>query len=203
MTPFCIGLTGGIGCGKTTVSDRFAALGVAVIDTDEIARVLTAPGGEAVAKIEEAFGSEFIDGHGALDRSRMRGLVFADPDAKRALEKILHPLIRDQVAQRIKAAQSSPYVVLVVPLLFETDAYRDLVRRTLVVDCDEALQVTRTRQRSGLSEADVRAIIATQVPRKTRLEAADDIIVNDGDMRQLDARIAELHRHYLALAAAC
>ena len=152
MTPYCIALTGGIGCGKSTVSALFAARGVPVIDTDEIARELTHPGGTAIAAIRDAFGPEFVTENGALDRAAMRRLVFADAEAKRSLERILHPLIRREATQRIVAAQQAPYVVLVVPLLLETGAYRELANRTLVVDCDEALQIARTtqaRQRAG------------------------------------------------------
>lgn len=200
MTPYCIALTGGIGCGKTTVSALFAALGVTVIDTDEIARDLTRPSGTAIAAISDAFGPEFVTENGALDRDAMRRLVFADAEAKRTLERILHPLIRREAARQIDAAQQTPYVILVVPLLLETDAYHELANRTLVVDCDEVLQIARTKQRSALSEPEVRAIMATQVSRQQRLAAADDVITNDGDIAQLEARVAALHRTYLALA---
>ena len=201
VAPYCIGLTGGIGCGKTTVSALFAALGASVIDTDEIARGLTHPDGAAIPAIRHAFGSEFITSSGALDRERMRHLVFTDVNSKRILEGILHPLIRREADKLIAAARQRPYVILVVPLLLETGAYRELVRRTLVVDCDERLQITRTQQRSGLSEPEVRAIMATQTGREERLAAADDVITNDGDIPQLEDRVAELHRAYVALAA--
>jgi len=201
VTPYCIGLTGGIGCGKTTVSERFAALGATVIDTDEIARELTRPDGAAISAIGDAFGKGLLTGNGALDRDKMRQLVFADPEAKRTLERILHPLIRREAARQIAAARESPYVILVVPLLIETGAYRELIRRTLVVDCEESLQIARTRRRSSLSEDEVRAIMATQATREQRLAAADDIVTNDGDIGQLEARVSALHRTYLALAA--
>lgn len=199
--PYCIGLTGGIGCGKSTVADMLAALGAAVIDTDLISHELTAPGGAAMGAIEREFGRDYVDARGALDRVRMRELVFRDPAEKRRLEGILHPMIREETRRRITGARA-PYVVLVVPLLLETGAYRELVKRVLVVDCDESAQVARTAARSALAPDQVKAIMATQLPRPARLAAADDILRNDGALEALRREVDALHARYLALAAA-
>jgi dephospho-CoA kinase len=197
---FTVGLTGGIGSGKSTVAELFAELGVPVIDTDAIAHELTAARGAAMPAIRAAFGGEVAGADGALDRRKMRELVFADPDAKRRLEAILHPLIRSESEARCRAKSDAPYVLLVVPLLVETAAYRGRVDRTLVVDCDEALQVARVIAR-GLSVAEVRAIMATQATREQRLAAADDVVLNDGGLEELDALVTLLHKRYLALSA--
>jgi len=201
MEPYCIGLTGGIGCGKSTVADMLAALGAEVIDTDRISHELTAPGGAAMAAIERDFGRDYVDPHGALDRAKMRALVFSDPAEKRRLERILHPLIREETRRRIARARA-PYVVLVVPLLLETGAYREFVKRILVVDCDEAAQVARTSARSALAPDEVKAIMANQLPRAARLAAADDVLRNDGELEALRRDVKALHARYLALAAA-
>lgn len=198
-SPFCVGLTGGIGCGKSSAAGMFLALGACVIDTDEIARELTRPGGKAIGAIRDAFGPEYIAADGSLDRRKMRRLVFTDPDARKKLESILHPLIREEARRRIAAA-SAPYVIVVVPLLLETGAYRDLISRIAVVDCSEALQVARTAARSGLTEEEVRAIMAAQLPRAKRLAAADDVLNNDGDLESLRRQVDALHRRYLGLA---
>ncbi|MBI3901536.1 MAG: dephospho-CoA kinase [Nitrosomonadales bacterium] len=198
---FRVGLTGGIGCGKSTVAALFAERGVAIVDSDEISHRLTRPGGEAIAAIRAEFGGDYIDAAGALDRARMRQRVFADPVAKKRLESILHPLIRAQTQALSGSAGSAPYVLLVVPLLFETGNYLELVRRTLVVDCAEQTQIARAMTRSKLSEAEVRAIMAQQITRAERLKRADDIIRNDGDMAGLSAQVEEVHQRYLALYA--
>ena len=197
---YAVGLTGGIGSGKSTVADLFAAHGVAVIDSDVAAHRLTAPGGAAIAAIHSEFGDAYIDSSGALDRSRMRDLAFTDANAKRRLEAILHPMIRE-VCERERKAAASAYVLLVVPLLFESARRLD-VQRTLVVDCDEAVQVARVMRRSGLAEDAVRAIMATQLARAERVALADDVIDNSVDHRldALDARVAALHGSYLRAA---
>lgn len=191
-----VGLSGGIGSGKSTVAALFHELGVAVVDTDIISHRLTQPGGAAIPLIREEFGKEYISPDGALDRARMRGLVFSDPAAKQRLEAILHPLIRDEMLAQAAAARSS-YVLLVVPLLFEAPGYRQLAQRALVVDCTEEAQVERTMQRSGLTEPEVRAIMVRQISRAERLKLADDVIRNDGSMDELRAQVARLHRAYL------
>ncbi len=199
--PYCIGLTGGIGSGKSSAADCFSALGAGVIDTDAISRELTAAGGAAMPSIRDQFGPEYVAADGALDRARMRSRVFAEALARRQLEAILHPLIGRE-SRRCLAEARAPYVLLVVPLLLETGAYRELIRRVLVVDCAESLQVERTVRRSRITEAEVRAIMAAQLPRAERLARADDVIHNDGDTAALQARVADLHRQYLALAQA-
>lgn len=198
---FCVGLTGGIGCGKSRAAEIFAELGAAVIDTDVISRELTAAGGGAIPYIEKAFGPDYVQADGSLDRARMRGLAFGNAVAKQKLEAILHPLIRARSRDLI-AAGRAPYAMLVVPLLLETGAYRDIVSRVLVVDCDEAQQVARTMARSGLAEQEVRAIMRTQVSRAERLEHADDVIRNDGNISSLRTQVEALHSQYLAAAKA-
>ncbi|MGE5524911.1 MAG: dephospho-CoA kinase [Rhodospirillaceae bacterium] len=197
---YCVGLTGGIGSGKSSAADEFATLGAALVDSDAIAHELTRGGGAAIPALRAQFGPEFITPEGALDRARMRTLVFGNPEAKRKLEGLLHPLIREETMLRVAAAKA-PYVVLVVPLLLETGAYRDRVQRIVVVDCSEATQIARVMARSGLTESEVRAIMATQLSRAERLARADDIINNDGGRAALREQVRALHERYLALAA--
>lgn len=196
---FSVGLTGGIGSGKTFVATLFAELGAAIVDTDEIAHRMTAPGGAAMPAIHDQFGNDYVTEQGALDRVRMRTLVFADPHAKQQLESILHPLIRQQAEQDAAAAEGS-YVIFVVPLLIESPAWRQRVSRVLVVDCPEQVQVMRVMKRSGLAENQVRAIMAAQTSRQARLAAADDVIVNDGDKDDLLPQVERLHALYQSLA---
>lgn len=195
-----IGLTGGIGSGKSTVARLFEERGAGIIDTDAIARELTQPGGAAIPAIRAAFGDELINTVGALDRAAMRRLAFARPEIKSKLESILHPRIRKIVNARV-ARLRQPYGVLVVPLLIESGAYRDRVARVLVVDCEETLQLSRTMARSGLSEAEVRAIMRAQATREARLSAADDVIQNNGDLSELTPQVDRLHAAFLDLAA--
>jgi len=199
--PFVVGLTGGIGSGKSAAAQVFEALGATVIDTDAIAHALTVAGGAAIAPIRAAFGADYITAEGALARARMRELVFADAAKKSALEAILHPLIRQRSGELVRAARS-PYVILMVPLLIESGDYRGRCQRILVVDCPEELQVERVVTRSGLSAAQVRAIMATQASRAARLAAADDVIDNSRDPAYLRRKVEALHRRYLQLAAA-
>jgi dephospho-CoA kinase len=196
---FSVGLTGGIGCGKTTVADRFAALGASVIDTDEIAHALTAPHGAAMAAIVQEFGSGFATHEGALDRAAMRALVFSDSTARHRLEAILHPRIRD-AAYAAAVIATGPYVIFVVPLLIESGNWRDRVERILAIDCPEQVQVARVMARNGMAEQQVRAIMATQVTRAARLAAADDVVVNDGGLDALEPQIAALHEKYLGFS---
>jgi dephospho-CoA kinase len=197
--PFTVGLTGGIGSGKSTVADMFAARGASIVDTDQIAHSLTAPHGPAMPAIVAAFGPEFADASGAMDRARMRSLVFADPGAKARLEAILHPMIRD-ASLAAAAAASGDYVMFAVPLLIESGTWRARVSRILAVDCPEQLQIARVMARNGLPEAQVRAIMATQVSRDQRRAAADDIIVNDAGIDALGPQIERLHQLYLAFS---
>jgi len=201
-----IALTGGIGSGKSSVANILAELGAAVIDTDEIAHDLTAAGQPGARAIAQEFGAGYLDAGGALDRKRMRELVFSDAAAKQKLETLLHPMIRAEVADRIArvtAVTSSrpPYIVLVVPLLIETGAYRKLAQRVLVVDSDEQQQVARVVRRSQLTPADVAAIMANQASREERLRHADDIVRNDGDLATLRASVEALHQKYLEKAS--
>lgn len=194
-----IGLTGGIGSGKSTVTALFAARGVPIIDTDRIAHELTTPGSEAVRLIEETFGAEVVTRDGALDRARLRQLVFTDTGKREQLEALLHPLIHSQTIDRIAQAQG-PYCIVVVPLLLEK-GWQSLVDRILVVDAPPELQLSRTHQRDGRPPEEVRAIIAAQISREKRLAAADDVVVNDADMATLTAQVEQLHCQYLQLAA--
>ena len=196
---FSVGLTGGIGSGKSAVADLLAQQGAAIIDTDQIAHALTAPGGAAIRPIAEQFGDGFLTPEGALDRAAMRERVFSDAAAKRQLEAILHPLIRQQT--RIEAERvPGSYLVFVVPLLVESGRWKDSVDRVLVVDCSEALQLERVMRRSQLSAEQVRAIMATQASREARLAVADDVIVNDQALDTLEQAVVALHQRYLALA---
>jgi dephospho-CoA kinase len=196
---FVVGLTGGIGSGKSAAADDFAALGATVVDTDAISRELTDKGGAAIASIQRSFGKAFLDDAGGMDRKKMRDHVFADPAAKRALEALLHPMIREESARRIAAA-AGPYVVHVVPLLIESPDYRKRVDRVLVVDAPEQTQIERVRARSRLSVDEVRAIMRGQVSRAERLAAADDLIDNRGSRDALRKQVGALHRKYLQFA---
>lgn len=199
--PFCVALTGGLAAGKSTVAAVFARLGAAVIDTDVIARELTGPQGPALAAIVAAFGAGCLGADGGLDRAAMRALVFHDVQARRRLEAILHPMIRDQVRARLAAVQA-PYAVLVVPLLVEAWAdYRPLVDRVLVVDCEEAEQLRRVMARDGIDADLARRMLSAQAARARRLVLADDVIDNRGDLAELARQVEALHGRYLDLAA--
>ena len=195
-----VGLTGGIGSGKSAVAKAFAALGAGVTDTDVLAHALTAPGAPGHAAVLAAFGTDFRLADGTLDRARLRRLVFDDAAARGRLEAILHPLIR-AAARREVAAWTSPYGLLVVPLLYERGGLSG-VDRVLVVDCPEDEQVRRVIARSGLTAVEVRAIMATQLPRSDRRARADDIVDNAGPPAAILPQVAELDRRYRALAAA-
>ena len=197
---YVIGLTGGIGSGKSAAADQFALLGAAVVDTDAIAHELTGPGGAAIPEVRRQFGAGCIAADGAMDRTKVRELVFADPTARKKLEALLHPMIRAESQRRIAATGSAPYVVHVVPLLVESPDYRARVQRVLVVDCAEEVQVERVMARSALGEQEVRRIITAQASRATRLEAADDVIDNSGPLAALRPQVVALHERYLALA---
>ena len=197
---FVVGLTGGIGSGKSAAADEFARLGATVVDTDAIAHELTGPGGAAIAQVRRLFGDALVDAAGAMDRKRMRELVFGDAEKKQRLEALLHPMIRAESERRIACAPG-PYVVHVVPLLVESPGFRERYPRVLVVDCPEALQVARVRQRNGLAEAEIRRIIDSQIQRESRLAAADDVLDNSGSIAAMQQQVRRLHEKYLALAA--
>jgi len=196
---FIVGLTGGIGSGKSSVGRRLEARGIAVFDTDIVARALTAPGGAAIPAIRAEFGDEHIDASGALDRAKMRALVFRDPSARRRLEAILHPRIRAET-DRLVAGATSPYVVLMIPLLFESGRPRERCAHIVVVDCPEDVQVERVMKRDGLSREQVEAIMRAQVSRGERLAGADDVVDNGGDEAAVEPQVERLHRRLLALA---
>jgi dephospho-CoA kinase len=226
---FAVGLTGGIGSGKSFVADRFAALGVPIVDTDAIAHRITAAHGVAMPAIAREFGASFVAADGSLDRARMRELVFSDETARRRLEAITHPLIRTETEREWQQA-AGPYVMVVVPLLIESGIWKKRVDRVLVIDCSVDTQIERVMRRNAFSRAQVLAIIARQATREARLAAADDVIVNDSGAGvagagtdaasagvanstdaasttntsrappNLEARIAELHRQYLSYA---
>lgn len=198
---FKIGLTGGIGSGKSRVADFFASWGAAIIDTDVIAHQLTAPGGAAIEPIRQHFGADVIAPTGALDREAMRDLVFASPQARRQLEGIIHPLIGSVTKRRAELAQGC-YLVFVVPLLVESGRWRDQVDRICVVDCDPATQVARVKARSGLTSEAIGRIMSAQASREARLAVADDVVVNDGqtNVEQLERRAWALHVDWCAQA---
>jgi dephospho-CoA kinase len=192
-----VGLTGGIGSGKTTVARLFAELGVPIVDADVIAHALTQPGEPATAEILSVFGPEIAEAEG-INRVRLAHRIFVDPAARNRLEAILHPRIRTVMLNQIRKLQA-PYCLLVIPLLLET-RQQDLVDRILVVDVDERTQLRRVQQRDGRSEPEIRQIMQAQAGRQERLAAADDCITNEGNLDALKAQVSELHDKYLYLA---
>lgn len=196
-----VGLTGGIGSGKTYFANLLQACGASIVDTDLLARELTAPGADALITIAQAFGSEMIQADGSLDRSRLRALVFANPSARKTLESILHPLIRLGVERAITRC-TSPYILIVIPLLVESGDWRARLDEVVVVDCPEEVQVTRVMQRSGLAREQVLSIMAAQASRSQRLAAADHVVDNgpEAKLDSLRARAGELHDHWCARA---
>ena len=201
---FRVGLTGGIGSGKSTVANRFVGLGAALVDTDVLAHRLTAPGGAAIEPIRARFGAAMIAPDGRLDRAAMRAHVFSQPQAREALEAILHPMIRAASEMEVAdaARAGAPYVLLAIPLLVESGAARHRVERVLVVDCPESVQVARVTKRSGLTREQVASIMRAQATREQRLAAADDVIDNGGDESLLDQQVHRLHAKYVALGVA-
>lgn len=194
---FVVGLTGGIGSGKSEAAKLFAGLGVPVVDTDAIAHSLTAPGQPALKTIAAALGSASLNADGTLNRAWLRRQVFADPAARKTLEGILHPPIHAQVVQALAENASAAYQIVVVPLLFETGAYAHLINRSLLIDCDEAMQIGRAMTRSQLSETEVRAIMAAQCSRERRLASADDVIDNKGTLEELAEKVRQQHEKYI------
>ncbi|MBU3616601.1 dephospho-CoA kinase [Polynucleobacter sp. JS-Polo-80-F4] len=198
--PF-VGLTGGIGSGKTAVSDQLAQLGAGVIDTDLIAHQITAPNGAALPLIQQQFGSEFIDPNEALDRAKMRSLVFADPEARKALEGITHPLIRAETIRQAKylIQAKAPYLVFVVPLLIESGNWLPLLDYLVVVDCPEEVQIGRVMHRSKLPRNEVESILKAQASRQERINHADMVIENQGSLEDLHAEVLKLHQKILQI----
>lgn len=194
---YLVGLTGGIGSGKSEAARIFKELGVPVIDTDAIAFELTASGQPILKEIITHFGDVYLRPDQTLDRTALRKKVFTDKAARLKLETILHPAIYEVVQQSIKKNAGAPYQVIAVPLLFETERYQKLVQRSLLIDCDEALQISRTTARSGLSPAEVEAIMLAQMPRTERIHRADDIISNNEDLTKLRHKIEAIHKNYM------
>ncbi len=195
-----IGLTGGVASGKSAVADAFVELGAALVDTDAVAREVVARDTPGLAAVVEAFGEGVLDERGELDRRRLRALVFDDPESRRRLEHILHPLIRERTLERAEAA-AGPYVLIAVPLLVET-GFGELVDRVLVVDCPPELQAERLIERDGLDAAAADAMIRAQVDRETRLAAADDVVDNSGTLEATRTQVRALHERYVELAGA-
>jgi dephospho-CoA kinase len=196
-----VGVTGGIGSGKSTAARLFQQRGAGLVDTDAIAHELTRPGQPALVQIAAVFGTRFLAADGSLDRTKLRHHVFDKPAARNTLEAILHPMIAREVQQLLRES-TAPYVLLLVPLLVETGSYRDLVQRVLVVDCDEHLQVQRAMQRSGLTEGEVRAVMQAQATRGERLAVADDLIRNDGSLEELERQVDALDARYRTMVDA-
>ena len=196
-----IGLTGGIGSGKTAVSDLLGKLGAGIVDTDVIAHQITAPKGIAIPAIEQQFGANYLDANGALDRDKMRALVFAKPEARKTLEAITHPLIRQETIKQAEVfiAKGVPYLVFVVPLLIESGSWQGLIDYLVVVDCPEEVQITRVMQRSNLPRPEVERILKAQTSRKDRLAHADIVIENQGSFEELDAEVNQLHQKILQI----
>ncbi len=199
--PYIVGLTGGIGSGKTAASDAFSALGAAVVDTDVIAHQLTGPGGDAMPAIIEEFGNTLRRADGGLDRTVMRQLVFHNVSARKRLEAILHPRIRAH-SMALCAQAQSPYVILAVPLLLESGAYRERCQRICVLDCPEDMQAQRVMQRNGLSPQEVQAIMSAQASRQQRLAIADDVIDNSTTLEALQQQVLQLDARYRQMASA-
>lgn len=199
MSRLVIGLTGGIGSGKTMATDHFARLGITVVDADLASRVVVEPGRPALEDIARHFGPDVLQPDGSLNRPALRAIVFADPAARKVLERITHPRIAEEIARQL-AASTSPYTILVSPLLFESGQDR-FANRTVLVDTTEALQQQRAARRDGVSEEQIKAIMAVQMSRDDRLARADDVLLNDGDLNHLHAAVEALHQRYLALAA--
>lgn len=197
MKPWTLGLTGGIGSGKSAVAEHFVELGVDLVDADQAARWVVEPGRPALAAIAEHFGAEVLQADGQLNRSALRAQIFAEPAQRRWLERLLHPLIAQEVAQFLANAQS-PYAIMVSPLLIESGQYK-LTQRVLVIDVPEQLQIERTMRRDQLSAEQVQAILAVQAPRDERLRHADDVLTNDRDLAWMKSEVERLHAFYLTL----
>lgn len=196
---FVVGLTGGIGSGKTAATDHFARLGITIVDADQASRVIVEPGKPALAEIAETFGTDIINADGTLNRAALRSIVFADPAQRKTLERITHPRIAEEIARQLQAS-TSPYTILVSPLLFESSQHR-FAQRKLVIDAPEAEQKNRAAKRDGVSAEQISAIMAAQLSREARCAQADDVILNDGELSHLHAAVEKLHQQYLELAA--
>ena len=197
---FKVGLTGGIGSGKTTVAGYFSALNIPVIDADEIAHKLLTPDRPVYQEVIDTFGEKILDNRKLIDRSRLRALVFEDPAKRNALEEIIHPRVRSEINRQLEKT-SAPYCIIVVPLLIEA-GYADFVDNILVIDADESAQLKRVKERSGLNEDEIKNIMSAQVGRQKRLAHADEVITNDGSLSELKKKVERLHKRYTEMAPA-
>ena len=196
-----IGMTGGIGSGKSEASKIFASLNIEVIDLDKISREITEKDHEAIEEIKALFGESLFNKENELDRKKLRDMIFSDKNLKIKLENILHPKILAEVKKKLSIFSDEPYVVIDIPLLFETNQYVPLISRTLVIDCELSNQIERARKRDGMEIAMVQSIISQQVDRNTRIQRGDDVILNDGSIESLEDSIKKLHEKYLNLVA--
>jgi dephospho-CoA kinase len=202
MSGYRVGLTGGVGSGKSTVAAMLQHLGAGIVDADQLVHELIAPGGSAIAELRQAFGAEAIASDGGLDRAWMRARAFHDVSARHRLERVLHPRVRAEAERRAsELATVVPYVVLVIPLLVESGDWKQRVQRVLVVDCTEATQLARVQARPGIDQATALAILKAQTDRASRLRVADDVLFNETPVAELQLRVARLHAHYVQCAA--
>lgn len=194
---YIVGLTGGIGSGKSEAAKLFAELGAPVVDVDVISHELTTKGQATLKKIAQVFGKDILSSDGSLNRAALRQKVFADREARKNLEAILHPAIYNKATERLEENASAPYQILAIPLLFESDRYLKIINRSLVIDSDTKLQIARASKRDGLLEADIQKIIDVQMPREKRNALADDIILNDGSIEELKEKVKQVHEKYI------
>jgi dephospho-CoA kinase len=194
---YIVGLTGGIGSGKSEAAKLFAELGAPVVDVDVISHELTTKGQATLKKIAQVFGKDILSSDGSLNRAALRQKVFADSKARKKLEAILHPAIYNKATERLEENASAPYQILAIPLLFESDRYLRIINRSLVIDSDTKLQIVRASKRDGLLEADIQKIIDVQMPREKRNALADDIILNDGSIEELKEKVKQVHEKYI------
>ena len=193
-----VGLTGGIGSGKTTASGYFSALNIPVIDADEIAHKLLTPGGPAYQEVVDTFGENILDNQKLIGRSRLRALVFEDPGKRKVLEEIIHPRVRSEINRQLEKT-NAPYCIIVIPLLIEA-GYADFVDNILVIDADESAQLKRVKERSGLNEDEIKNIMSAQVDRQKRLDHANEVITNDSSLSELKRKVEQLHKRYTEMA---
>lgn len=193
---FIVGLTGGIGCGKSEVTRLFSELGVPIVDVDVISHQLTAKGQATLQAITNQFGTDVLNKDDSLNREYLREIVFNNPEARHALEAIMHPAIYDQAMTELNRNKAIPYQILAVPLLFESTRYQKMINRSLVIDCDSATQIDRASKRDGSSKSQIEKIIAAQIPRETRNQLADDIITNNGSLDELKEKVIQLNDKY-------
>jgi dephospho-CoA kinase len=198
---FIIGMTGGIGSGKSEALKIFESLNIKVIDLDNIAKEITDSSHQAIQEIKLVFGDAIFDKDNRLDRKKLREIIFSEKDQKINLEKILHPKILEEVMKRLNVLSNESYVVIDIPLLFETNQYTSLISRSLVIDCKVNDQIERVKKRDGIDTSVIQSIIEQQVGRNYRIERADDVVVNDGSIEKLEESIKALHKKYLNLVA--